>query len=289
MAEVETSYKQGYSQSTLSSHASRTVHSDAVFLLPLIKPTDKILDVGCGPGTITAGFAAHAPNGSVVGIDLSESVLDNARAHVAELREAGSLGNSGGGNVSFRATDILAGLPWPDDTFDVVYSSQLFPHLPPPDQALRALREMRRVLRPGGVLASRDVAEIHWYPRRLGLERTFNPRMLRGMGVPDFIGGRMPALLRDAGFDVDGGPGEGAGTGVRIGAGTTVYSSPEGRKALGTGFLGRLEEGDPYRHSWTKAGISDEEIEETKEALREWVGAEDAWYIAVQSEVLAWK
>jgi len=289
MAESGTNYKQGYSASTISSHASRTVHSDAAFLLPYIKPTDKILDVGCGPGTITAGFAAHTPNGSVIGVDLSESVLDNARAHLANLREDGALGSGGGGETSFQVADILAGLPWPDDTFDVVYSSQLLPHLAPPDLPLRALREMRRVLRPGGILASRDVAEIHWYPRRLGLDQMYNPRLLRGMGVPDFVGASLPALLKAAGFDVDGGRGEVPSGRVHIGAGTTVYSSPEARKFLATGLLGRLDEKDTYRQSWIKAGIADEEIEETKRTLRQWVDTEDAWYIAVQSEILAWK
>lgn len=288
-----TNYKQGYSRSTLSSHASRTVESDAAFLLPHIKPSDKILDVGCGPGTITAGLARHAPEGSVVGVDLSQSVLDDARRHLDELRGAAAAaadGNGGLGEVSFQAADVLAGLPFADGAFDVVYSSQLFPHLPPPGPPLRAMREMRRVLRPGGVLACRDVAEIHWYPRRLGLDRLHGRRLLRGVGAPDFPGPAMPALLRAAGFDVDGDGGGGAeGSGARIGAGTTVYSGPEGRRFLAGGLLGRLEEGDPYRRSWVEAGISEAEIEETRAALREWVETEDAWYVAVQSEVLAWK
>lgn len=289
MAEKETNYKQGYSKSTLSSHTSRTVHSDAAFLLPHIKPTDKILDVGCGPGTITAGFASLTPKGSVVGVDVSESVLDHARAHVANLKETGALDASSCGEVSFQAVDLLAGLPWPDDTFDVVYASQLLPHLPPPDKLLRAVQEMRRVLRPGGILASRDVAEIHWYPRRLGMEQMYNPKMLRGVEVPDYVGGSLPGVLRDAGFNIDREKTAATSDGVQIGAGTTVYSSPEARKFWAGGLLGRLEEGDSYRASWLKAGISEEEIEETKKALKEWRDTDDAWYIAVQSEVLAWK
>ena len=68
MAE-KTNYTQGYSKATLTSHTSRTVESDASFLIPYIKPTDTILDVGCGPGTITIGLAALAHKGSVTGID----------------------------------------------------------------------------------------------------------------------------------------------------------------------------------------------------------------------------
>ena len=55
-------YTQGYSDAVVSSHQSRTVYSDAAFLLSHVKPTDRILDVGCGPGTITIGFAKLVPH-----------------------------------------------------------------------------------------------------------------------------------------------------------------------------------------------------------------------------------
>lgn len=123
----QTGYKQGYSASTVSNHAVRTVDTDAAFVLPHIKPADKILDVGCGPGSITVGFARYATRGSVVGVDLSNAVLDMARARcVSESPTAG------GGAISFVKADVVggaAGLPFPDDEFDVVFVSQLFPHL----------------------------------------------------------------------------------------------------------------------------------------------------------------
>ncbi|KAK3385158.1 putative arsenite methyltransferase [Podospora didyma] len=274
-----TNYKQGYSSSTLQSHGSRTVHSDAAFLLPHLRPAFHILDVGCGPGSITAGFASHVPEGSVTGIDINVQVL-----RVAQERTAG-LG------ITFERADVLQGLPFEDGTFDVVYASQLLAHIPAPtktdaddeeDLQLKAVREMRRVLKPGGgILALRDIADMHWYPARLRLDDVYmTSRMKVGLGGETYRwpGGDVPSLLRRAGFGK-----------LQVGAGTTVVSGPEARKVHADGFLGRLEEGDAYRASWRAAGISDEEVEESREALSGWAETEDAWYVALQSEALAWK
>src|SRR4051812_15439941 len=113
-----TNYKQGYSSATLQSHGSRTAFSDAAFVLPHLRPTFHILDVGCGPGSITAGFASHVPQGSVTGVDISDQVLGVARERTAGVA------------ITFQRADVLAGLPFADDTFDVVYASQLLAHIP---------------------------------------------------------------------------------------------------------------------------------------------------------------
>jgi len=76
---------------------------------------------------------------------------------------------------------------------------------------------------------------------------------------------------------------------VQVGAGTTVYSSESEKKWFVEGCVARLSEGDTYRESWAKAGVTMEEIEETKRALRAWSGDEDAWYVALQAEVIGRK
>lgn len=271
-------YTQGYSKATTSTHASRTVHSDAAFLLDRIKPDAKILDVGCGPGSITAGFGALVPQGSVLGIDISQDVIAGAHDALSDSTR----------NVKFEVADLLAGLPYPDDCFDIVFSSQLFPHLASNDMKLAALREMKRVLAPGGILATRDAAELHFYPRKHGLDRlwTGNTRLAHTHGEVDaededsrgFPGGIMPGLLRQVGFD----PAK-----ITVGAGTTVHSGAEARRWYVDGHLGRLSKGDAFRASWERAGISEAEIHETEEALRCWGADEDAWYVALQAEILA--
>ena len=79
-------YVQGYSERTVATHQSRTAESDAAFLLPYIKKTDHILDVGCGPGTITTGLAKYACEGGTVGVDISTDVLQKARSFAAEAK-----------------------------------------------------------------------------------------------------------------------------------------------------------------------------------------------------------
>jgi hypothetical protein len=151
---------------------------------------------------------------------------------------------------------------------------------------------MRRVLKPGGVLGTRDAAEIHWYPTRLGMDRAMTRRMLAGIGAETWPGGGMPAFLGRAGFDVDPegmGPQEVVGRKAKIGVGTTVHFGRHARARFAEGFLGRLEEGDQYRRAWTEAGITDGEIDEARAALAEWKATEDAWYLGIHTEILAWK
>jgi ubiquinone/menaquinone biosynthesis C-methylase UbiE len=209
-------YTQGYSNYTVATHQSRTAESDAAFVLPHIKKTDQILDVSCGPGTITTGLAKYASEGKTVGVDISTDVLQKAKILAAEA----NVPTQGPGSVVFEEGNVLERLAYPDNTFDIIFCSQLFGHLPPPDQPRQALAEMRRVLKPGGVLATRDASDSHLYPKSLDLDRLWVQNQSRMLikGVPDSMrpGRNMPGLIRSVGFDADGGK-------VRVGARTTVY------------------------------------------------------------------
>jgi ubiquinone/menaquinone biosynthesis C-methylase UbiE len=274
----QNTYTQGYSSSTIATHLSRTAESNAAFLLPHIKNTDHILNVGCGPGTITTGLAKYASEGKTIGLDISLDVLQKAQALATEA----SIPSQGPGSVIFEQGNVLEHLPYPDDTFDIVYSSQVFGHLSPPDQPQRALAEIRRVLRPGGVLATSDAADQHFYPRSLGLDRLWvqnsGHAIRKGAPEGDPTGTIMPVLFRSAGFDD-----------IRIGAGTTVFQGPEARKWLAGRGAGQMKKGDPFRQSWLDVGITGEEIEEALSAVGKWAEMEDAWYAALQCEMLAWK
>ena len=136
-------YTHGHHESVLRSHTWRTAQNSAGFLLPHLKSGDSLLDVGCGPGTITMDLAELVAPGHVVGIDRSNEVIERAR----EAAEARALSN-----LSFEVGDVYH-LEFEDDSFDVVYAHQVLQHLSDPT---RALREMRRVLRDGGWLAVRD-------------------------------------------------------------------------------------------------------------------------------------
>ncbi len=118
----------------------------------------KILDIGCGPGTITADLAKLVPEGHVTAVDHAPGILDRARAVAAER---------GLDSVDFGVADVHA-LDFPDDTFCVVHAHQVLQHVGDPVQALR---EMYRVTKPGGFIAARDAdySAMAWYPEVPGL------------------------------------------------------------------------------------------------------------------------
>ncbi|KAK2006295.1 S-adenosyl-L-methionine-dependent methyltransferase [Colletotrichum eremochloae] len=275
-------YTRGHSDYTIATHLKRTAESDAAFLLPYIKPTDHILDVGCGPGTITISLAKHASQGKTIGIDLSARVLQKAKTLAAES----NVPSEGSGCVVFVEGNILDGLPYADSTFDVIFCSQVLGHFPPPDLPIRALTEMRRILKPGGILATRDGLGQRFYPQSLDLDRLWGDNQFRasrnGMTEVDATVTMMPSLFRRAGFDTDGGK-------VRVDAGTSVHSRPEARKWLAWRAAGQLQEGDPFYQSWLNAGITNDEIQQTLQAVGKWAEMEDAWLVLLQCEILAWK
>ncbi|KJR83646.1 arsenite methyltransferase [Sporothrix schenckii 1099-18] len=278
------SYKQGHSDYTTANHERRTAEVDAAFLLPYIKKSDHILDVGCGPGTITTGLAKYATEGKIVGLDLSENVLEKAQ----ELATDGHISTEGPGSVTFEHGNVLNGLPYPDNTFDIVYSSQVLGHMPLPDGPRQALEEMRRVLKPGGLLASRDGAFSHFHPSRHQLDRLWGEnlnKMLRhgSSWSMDTNGARMPEFYRSAGFDTD------DGDKVKIGAGSSISTGKETRTWLAWRAKGQLTPGDPFYKNWREAGISEEETRETLDAVQAWADTEDAWLASLQCEMLAWK
>lgn len=126
-------YTHGHHESVLRSHKWRTAENSAAYLLPHLAQDAKVLDVGCGPGTITADLADRVPEGHVTGIDSAQGIIDQARETVGSRT-----------NLGFATGDVYA-LDYPDGSFDVVHAHQVLQHLGDP---VRALREMRRVIDP---------------------------------------------------------------------------------------------------------------------------------------------
>jgi SAM-dependent methyltransferase len=153
MSAASDTYLHGHHDSVLRSHRWRTAENSAGYLLPRLAPTARVLDIGCGPGTITADLAARVPDGDVVGIDAAGDVLAMARAEADRRGQA---------NVRFEVGDAYE-LGFEDETFDVVHAHQVMQHLSDP---VAALTEMRRVCRPGGLIAARDgdYGGMFWFP-----------------------------------------------------------------------------------------------------------------------------
>jgi len=138
----DTTYSHGHDDGVLRSHRWRTAANSAAYLLPHLRPGLDLLDVGCGPGTITCDLARVVAPGRVVGVDAADGV-------VAEARDAAE---SAGADVAFEVADLFA-LPFADGSFDVVHAHQVLQHVADP---VGALVELRRVCRPGGLVAARD-------------------------------------------------------------------------------------------------------------------------------------
>ncbi len=160
MTDERETYTHGHAESVLRSHRQRTAANSAGYLLNRLRPGLDLLDVGCGPGTITVDLARLVAPGRVLAIDSAADVVQEAQAVVA---------GAGVENVEVRVGDVYA-LDLPDASVDVVHAHQVLQHLARP---VDALREMRRVGKPGGVVAARDSTyrAMMWSPAEPALDR----------------------------------------------------------------------------------------------------------------------
>jgi len=188
---TECGYTLGHKEGALAQMRYRTAERCCAFFRQHVQTESHILDCGCGPGSITVGLAQWAPAGQTVGIDLAAEQLDEARALARELDIE---------NVTFREGNIF-NLPFEDGSFDVVFSQTVLYHVPNTE---KALAEIKRVLRPGGLVALRDVlsaSNIVW-PEDPLIREAFDMFYLgaqRFGGNPD-VGRRLGTLLHAAGF-----------------------------------------------------------------------------------------
>jgi len=261
-------YLHGHHDSVLRSHRRRSAETSAAYLLPHLRPDARVLDVGCGPGTITVGLAALVPEGFVIGLDVEPSVLAEARAlpQAAELE-----------NLSFEIGDVFH-LGFPDGSFDVVHAHQVLQHLADP---VGALVEMRRVCRPGGIVAARDAdyGAMFWYPAEPGLAewQQLYRAVARTMdGEPD-AGRHLRSWAIAAGFGR-----------IETSASTWCYASGEERAWWG-GLWSERVTSSRFAEQAKRAGLATAtDLERLAEAWRSWAGANDACFVIPHTEVLCW-
>ncbi len=132
-------YTPGYSAAAAAFMVRRRLDPNGLFFLPHLKPGIRVLDCGCGPGTITRDIAGQVAPGRVTGVDF------NADQVALAAREAKAQGID---NIEFRQASVY-GLPFADGEFDAVFSHALLEHLKDP---VAAAVELKRVLRPGGMI-----------------------------------------------------------------------------------------------------------------------------------------
>ena len=184
-------YTYGHSGVVVDVHARRSAGREAAFFLPYLGPGMRLLDAGCGPGSITVGLAETLGSGEVVGVDVEPAVLEAARTFAAER---------GVTNVRFVAGSAFA-LPFPYAAFAAAFAHTLLEHV---GDGVAALRENPRVVKPGGVIGVRDAdwGSGVFAPddALLSDAMTLYERVWRHNGGHPNCGRYLPALLRAGGF-----------------------------------------------------------------------------------------
>lgn len=262
----EASYIHGHDESVLRSHRWRTADNSAAYLLPHLLPTSTVLDVGSGVGTITLDLASRVTSGRVVGIDRAAAAVAAGQQAAREL---------GADQVEFRLGDVHA-LDFPNDSFDVVHAHQLLQHVSDP---VAALAEMRRVCRPGGVVAARDAdySAMTWYPDSAGLTRwleLYRQVARSSSGEPD-AGRRLRSWASSVGFSA-----------VAATGSVWCFANDDDVAWWSQTWAQRVT-GSAFADQAKARGFADSaELERLARAWRDWGHTPAAWFVVVHGEVL---
>jgi SAM-dependent methyltransferase len=261
-------YIHGHSESVLRSHRWRTAENSAGYLLPHLSDGMRILDVGCGPGTLTVDLARRvAPSGSVVGVDLSAAVLAEAAAHATA---------AGAANVTFHSGDFRA-LDLAEGSFDVVHAHQVLQHLRDPVGALAA---MGRLAGPGGIVAARDgdYTAFFWTPDdpRLDRWREIYMTVSDRNGTAGDAGRRLLRWAIDAGL-----------TDVTYTTSTWTFAGPADRAWWGDLWAERTVASSLADQAVEYGVATRAELEEVAGGFRHWAARPDSTFVLVHGEIIA--
>lgn len=262
---IREEYSPGYRPTVVQSYAARSTRIEAAFFTPYLRSDMRLLDVGSGPGSITIGLAELLCDGEVVGAELNPDQVEAARARAQTL---------GRRNVSFQQASAYE-LPFPDMSFDAVFAHAVLQHLMDP---AAAIGEMRRVLRPGGVIGLRDddTGSLILAPSSPHMSRAIAvmEAVMRLNGGDPSVGRTYPRLLRLNGF-----------ADIQMSA-TTEFDTP-GETTVVRGDLGAtlLEQmGDKA----VAAGLATaDELPELVKVCRSWGREPDAFDAIIWCEAVA--
>lgn len=250
-------------------YSARKAKQQAAFILPYLKSGMNLLDIGCGPGTITIGFADWVKPGYVAGIDHDKTNVETAGKLASEKKIT---------NAVFQEGDALS-LPFEDNSFDAAFENNLFVHLS--NNAVRSATEIFRVLKTGGLFAARDADSdsVVWGNQNEPLKEFdkifYAWQQSRGSEIT--IGKKLPAILREAGF---------INTIKSVSADTK--GNPESVKSH-AGIMISLLDG-PLKKYIIENKLGDSSfIDHLKENIIKWGEHPDSFFANVHVEVIGWK
>ncbi|MBN3894228.1 MAG: methyltransferase domain-containing protein [Nostoc sp. NOS(2021)] len=259
-------YTPGYSSNATNFMANRSVDTHAAFFTPYLRPGMKLLDCGCGPGAIALGLAKAIAPGTLTGIDTEASQIQIA---------AESAFTQAVSNANFLEGNIYA-LPFPDNTFDAIFSHALFEHLQEPVQALR---ELQRVLKPGGIVGLRSPdwggCLIAPFPPELDKAITYYKWLHEQNSGNPYVGRELRALLRETGF-------------INIKA-SASYQCYEPLSAIAEYLAVRIEASGNVDQAVEKGWTDERSLTTMSSALREWSQHPDGFFAQAWCEVVGQK
>ncbi|KAF8856179.1 S-adenosyl-L-methionine-dependent methyltransferase [Acephala macrosclerotiorum] len=177
-------------------YGERTSQVSCQYLLPHISKTANILDVGCGPGTITVDLAKIASEGQTTGVDNSEGIVKQASTSFSDVP-----------NLKFQVGDATDLKNFADNSFDIVHAHALLVHISDP---VKVLKEFYRVCKPGGIIACRENSPsvvLSLKPDLPGIRGYWDRALLMipKMGGHPGAGRDLEKWAKEVGFEADGG------------------------------------------------------------------------------------
>jgi ubiquinone/menaquinone biosynthesis C-methylase UbiE len=250
-------------------YVTRRAEQQAAFVLPYLRPGMDLLDIGCGPGTITLGLAQAVAPGHVTGIDHDLQHIESARELAVD---------QGVTNVTFQKGDAFS-LTFEDGTFDVAFENNMFTHLA--QAAIDAAREAYRVLKPQGLFAVRDVdADSVVWGHHNNLIKKLDELFIawhKSRSSDITFGKRLPNILRQAGF-----------TNTIKSVSADTKGTLEETRSHARITISLLD--GPFGQDIVEKGWVDQSVvERLKENIREWGEHPDAFFANVHVEVIGWK
>ena len=259
-------YTHGHADAVLRSHRWRTADNSAAYLLAHLKAGMQLLDVGCGPGTLTVDLARRVSPGAVVGVDLEPRVVTEAAEFAAQA----------GVPVHFVAGDF-AGVGAPPDGFDVVHAHQVLQHVADP---VGVLRSMGGLAKPGGLVAARDAdyPAMTWWPREPQLDRWMELYMqLTVINGANANGGRQLLHWAQAAGLVD----------IAYSTSTWTFSSKPDLAWWSDLWADRVTKSRMAEDLVAHGLANRVELEQISAAWRTWARLEGAVFVVLHGEIIA--
>ena len=258
-------YIHGHEDAVLRAHRWRTVANSATYLVPHLTGGVSLLDVGCGPGTLTVDLARRVSPGHVVGIDLDATVIAEAARHAEDLDVA----------VTFTVGDIATagGVREP---FDVVHAHQVLQHVGNPVQTLR---QMMACARPGGLVSARDAdyPAMTWWPESPALDQWLELYLAVAVrhGANPNAGRRLPSWATEAGL-----------TDIVYSTSTWTFSSPDDVVWWSSLWADRTSSTHLGRSAIEFGLATQDQLNEIAAGWRAWGRQPNAMFVVLHGEIL---